>query len=590
MRALTAILAGLIVAGCNPELKYVQFGDKKIDNKLTYYPGKSHEKQGACTSEETQLGCAPIVKGSDINVVIEARPAIDRSMIEGQVPFALRSTSILIGVASTGNSGNQQGGGSSAGSGSGKDSGKDSGKGGGGTAAGASTPSAAAPTGPNFISVNFGYADNCKTQAAATSPQTASNSSDSAAKLSTTYQETGPNGEVHSLTTTYSPAPTAVDDSTAATTTQTDNQKLLSAVDTCLSQTSTTAAPDEDTGTDLSALIYKRDGFWQKAKFWGTDLNPSISYLDNSYILSSVGVNFQDNRSQILTNAASAAAVGFTFSGPFGAGIAAAGSVGISIVGQNNFSFHYDDSGSRNILSGSNNKPSEADIALLNNLTCVVGNTIARDGPPQKLNLPVALTLNDLVSTIPAEIPNDQTPGPLKAPCWRPLPGPDNSGWFFKFIFTHREDTYGTISPKDYFNSADSDTWKSVPYSSCRRGLLLIGWWKEMINTPLVNDLPPADSHYGRYPITIADPAYLRAMTLPSQGQVTMGTVCGANLQTTAGQGTSASDSGTQLFNLAKAIKTGQTSSGSSGSGGSGSSQGAGSSKSSGGSRTQASS
>lgn len=264
-------------------------------------------------------------------------------------------------------------------------------------------------------------------------------------------------------------------------------------------------------------------------------------------------MNYENNAGTILTSAAGAAAAGFAIGGPIAAAIAATSVIAVGITSP---------------VAPTPAPPAPPLPGTPTYALCDMNDdTVLNQTGPKSLMLPISLTVTDLVDTIGQErviragllaSPHIRSP---QGDCWDPLP--NNLGWYYKFSFTGSNDAVGAVPPDLYFRTGGSVTRRSIPYSICRRGTLFIGWGPDVVNTARNGSLQP-DHIVATYPITIADPRWLRAMPIPTQGLVTMGTVCGANLQTTGGPGTSDTTAASQLLAIGQAIKTGQTTSSSS--------------------------
>jgi hypothetical protein len=496
-------------------------------------------------------GCGPKL---EYGTAQQASLSVDN--LQDQIPFVVRSTLIVVGPASSAapSQNSQQSGNQGGSPGKGAGPGSPGGSGG-------PSGSTATPTGPSFVTSTYQGSDNCH-------PQGSGANTANQGTLTASITTTAPDGGQTTLQASSTPTPTPKTSKGATTAT-------LATPTACLTNTSATATPSVETeepgvyesegppgayrqltASDLEDIwpMYDLANDYYPISDWGTSADLSINYLDNSYLLGSVGMNYENNRGAILTSAAGAAAAGFAIGGPAVAAIAAVSVAAAGIAAP----------------PGAPPAPAPGQPIPRTYFLCDENDDSVISMPgPTSLMLPISLTVTDLVDTIARE--RVIRPGKFLSPhyhvlvdCWDPLP--NNLGWYYKFWFTGFYDIIGTVSPDQYFQADHKITRRSIPYSTCRRGILAVGWGPDVVSTAQ-KKLPPApdkDHRIAYYPITIADPRYLRAMPIPTQGLVTMGTVCGANLQTTAGPGTSDTTAASELFAVGQAIKTGQTSSSSS--------------------------
>lgn len=99
-------------------------------------------------------------------------------------------------------------------------------------------------------------------------------------------------------------------------------------------------------------------------------------------------------------------------------------------------------------------------------------------------------------------------------------PVPGATGWWYRLHGATRDKTAEDASA--FF--AQGKTFESFPYSACLNGTLEL--WTGADAT-----LRFKSGDVAAFPVTIADPRYVRSMTLPAKGSIVMHSVCGADVK-----------------------------------------------------------
>jgi hypothetical protein len=276
--------------------------------------------------------------------------------------------------------------------------------------------------------------------------------------------------------------------------------------------------------------------------FDGDDFNPK-----------SVTVVFSDNTAKVLSAGATGAGTGAAL-GPWGA----AGGAVFAMAGQALSTYS-----TREHIAG---LPGP-DPSSIKNLLCASDHDENVRTLQQKLSLqvPVTISLDDALK--------DDPKGDAK--CWHLLPTsvayasvmsdtdpnaakntPPPSGWLYR-VFLDANDltkltSEGAAEPEAFFKDADETPRTDFPYNPCQTAYLDLAWWSDAASAS-------GDSfHVQRYVLKVANPNLVMGAQLPKSGSITLGTVCGADVQPAAYTGSTLSDDATALENLAAALAKAQ--------------------------------
>jgi len=140
-------------------------------------------------------------------------------------------------------------------------------------------------------------------------------------------------------------------------------------------------------------------------------------------------------------------------------------------------------------------------------------------------------------------------PGSNAAPVDPDAPAPyTGTGWLYR-IRLDQKVAVGAQDPDSYFGGATSDPKSSFPYSTCHKAHLDIVWWHE---------LTLGAYQYLSMPIVVADPKHIGAAGLPIAGDISLHSLCGVTVTSTASTNPSLDETVNAVLAAVKTIKDAQ--------------------------------
>ena len=152
------------------------------------------------------------------------------------------------------------------------------------------------------------------------------------------------------------------------------------------------------------------------------------------------------------------------------------------------------------------------------------------------LKLPVVIDLNNISNDITGK--------------WFKITGYKH--WWYKVLFDSEEEPKGTVSSGTFFSKYADKHTRSWPYSCCRDISLLV--------TRSKNEPSGLIIEYAVFNLKIADPNHLNTINFPIKGNISMHSICGADVKSETAEISSTFEVVEAIMKQIEAIKKAQES------------------------------